>query len=238
MLRGLAPALVLALAVPAHGQSSFEFGSAGPGPEPHPRAAEIFADVQGYADLSTDRHGTVAQPVSHELGLILILRMFRNVCLGLERGAPLDDVMPPGFAAYAQSPYLFGEIQPATDGPQVLSPTGSIDADEDNGHPTIWLSPGETRMNCRLEWRAAAAFPEDRQTGMALFLDDWLPYTLSLVRASRPALVSPPSPFDATEWDRPCGDRWCPVTVIFDLPDGFVSLETRLNITDIESVRP
>ena len=194
-----------------------------------PRAAEIFAGVTGYADLGADRVGTPARPVPGEMGALLLLRMFRNTCLGLESGASLDAAMPEGFAAYAASPYSLGGSEPAVDGRMVLSATGSIDIDETEGHPVIWLRPNGERTICQVEWRLAEGFPSDRHDVMALLLTQWLPWEFALVRATPPALQPGAPVFDVVEWDRPCGGAWCPMTVLYDLPGGSISLETTLS---------
>ncbi len=234
--------LLMALAVPhtALAQSAgFTFGS-GPALRDTPRALEVFAGVQGYDDLLPDLYGTVSQPVPTELGALMVLRMFRNVCLGLEQGAALADITPNGFAPYVTLPFSFGDLAEPDygSGSRVLSFTGSIDADEDNGHPFIWLRPEETGMTCRVEWHPGPDVPEDRQHAMADMLNQWAPWQFALIHASRPNLASDPPPSDVTEWDRPCGDRWCPVVILYSFSGGQISIETALNITDIEGDHP
>ncbi len=228
-------AAALALPAAAQGQSLAEMAG-GPGPADQPRALAVFEGVEGYADLAAERVGTVAQPAANELGLLLVTRMFRNLCLGLEQGAPLDTLLPEPLAAYGQSSYLFG-LEAGDAVAQVVSPTGSIEQDEAEGRPSLWLAPSAMGMTCRIEW-AVAEFPADVQQAMARYLDDWLPFELALVRASRPVMTAEQPLSNFTEWDRPCGDRWCATTVAYRLAEGFVSIETTLDITDIEGDRP
>lgn len=207
-------------------------------PTEMPRAWHSFAAVEGYDDLSPDRFGTPAYPAPSEMGMALVQRMFRNVCLALERGDTLDAVMPPGFAAYGLGPYMLGTADSGTDGIRILSSTGEIALDEDGGHPAIWLRPADTGMTCAIEWTMAEPMPPERHAGFALLLRDWLPYAFAMVRASRPVLAAELAPSDLLEWDRPCLDGWCPVTANYMLQQGYVRLETRLGITEIGGERP
>ena len=203
-----------------------------------PRAWLTFDALRGYDDLPPERHGTPAQPDPSELGMLLVMRMFRNVCLGLERGAALDSVMPPGFAAHASGPYLFGADAPAGSNTRILSATGSAERDETEGRPTVSLRPARTGMSCAIEWYVPQGMEPNHAQALALVVRDWLPYRMALVRASPPALSAAPPPSDVIEWDRPCADAWCPVTAIYTLSDILVRLETRLTITDIGGNRP
>ncbi len=228
----LISAALLAPVAPALAQ-----GDALPPPGSAPRAVAIFASLQGYDDLTADRFGTPAAPAPHELGLVMISRMFRNTCLGLERGAALVDVMPPGFTAYEDLAYLMGTAPTGEPGAMLLSPTGDIDLDAAMGHPTLRIAPSPRGMTCRIEWQQVAPPATDRQAGMAGFLVHWLPYEFAMVRAT-PSRAMDAQLLDYLEWDRPCADKWCPVTLNYALERGFLNLETRLNITDIEGARP
>ncbi|MBF9035085.1 hypothetical protein HKCCE2091_12635 [Rhodobacterales bacterium HKCCE2091] len=229
-----------ALASPVAAAAQQGSAPEGPGPWDRPRLATILDFPLGYDDMAdAGRFGTVAAPGQNELGLTLVLRMFANVCVGLEEGAPLAAVLPDGFAAYDQSDYLFGTATPATDSPYVLSPTGNIDADETGGHPTFWLRDSGTGMGCQLEWRFAPDdLPEAQRSTMAAVVREWLPYQMALVRASRPELSPSPPLFGLQEWDRPCGDRWCPMTAHYDMRDLYLTLDTKLDITAPEGPRP
>ncbi|ABD55889.1 hypothetical protein [Jannaschia sp. CCS1] len=233
--------LIVALCVPvaAIAQSGFTFG-ASPGLRDTPRALELFDDIQGYADLAPERHGTVDQPLQTELGTHLLLRAFRNVCLGIEQGRALADVMPGDFAPYVTLPYSFGDIEEPDYGPgrRVLSSTGSIDTDEDEGRPFIWLAPDPAGLSCRIEWHIDGNLPEARQHAIASYLDNWVPWQFALVHGSRPVLGTAPMPSHVSEWDRPCGDRWCPLVILYSFVGGQISVETVLNITDIEGDLP
>ena len=211
---------------------------AGGAQETGPRALALFAPARGYDDLPPERFGPPSAPVANELGLVLMLRMFRNVCLGLERGDTLQEVMPPDFDAYNMVAYM--QIVGGDSGSRalVLSPTGDVDADEAAGTPTFTLLPTGDRFSCTLERQLTEDLPDDRQAGMAMFFENWLPYALALVRASRPHLGPEPLLFDAAEWDRPCGDGWCPLQVIYDLPGGYVSLTTTIDIATIAGDLP
>lgn len=202
-----------------------------------PRAAVIFERVTGYDDISEERSGPLTRPFSNELGIWSVMRLFRNVCIGIERGEPLDVVLPPGFAAFDQSEYYWGNPVPAASGRLVLSPTGSIDEDETAGHPALWISPRPTGTECRVEWRAGE-MPDETQGYMAALLNTWLPYGHAAAIASRPWLGPDFNRSDFIEWDRPCGDRWCPLTTLYALDDGEIQIATILNITDIGGARP
>ncbi|WP_224815490.1 hypothetical protein [Hasllibacter sp. MH4015] len=230
----------IATACPALAQSTdFTFGGQ-PALRDTPRAIEIFSGLTGYGDLLPDLYGTPINPNSTELGALMVQRHFRNVCLGLEQGAPLAQVTPAGFASYPLFPYSFGDISDPFDGPgdRVLSPTGSIDADEDNGHPFLWLRPDPLGMTCRVEWHPTGGIPEDRYGPVANVFDIWAAWQFAMVAATRPTMDLAPRRGNATEWDRPCGERWCPVTIIYSLPRGPITMETTLNIVDIEGPRP
>ncbi|MBY4892816.1 hypothetical protein KUL25_08570 [Rhodobacteraceae bacterium N5(2021)] len=232
--------LLIALApLPASAQSGFVFGQP-PAATDTPRALDIFSHIEGYAEFTAERHGAVTQPLATELGTDLLLRIFRNTCLGIERGQSLAEITPNGFAPYETLPYSFGDVTAPlfTPGRRVLSPTGSIDADEGNGHPSIWLAPEETGMTCRIEWHIGPDVPEARQQSIANYLQQWVPWSFALIHASRPFAGGTPPLTSATEWDRPCGDRWCPMTIVHSFPAGRISIETTLNITDIEGSAP
>lgn len=217
------------LALAAAPATSQSFGLSAP--TDRPRAEALFADVTGYDDLlaQVDRYGTVRDPARTELGLVLILRMFRTTCLGLEAGLAPPDILPPGMSAYDEGRYIFGEQRDASGGPVVLSSTGDIDADEGEGHPTIHLGARDFGTTCRIEWTLPGGAPEDRMAGMATFLARWVPYELALAPADRPVMTPDPEPRGYHAWDRPCGARWCPVILSYDLPAGRISLETTLN---------
>lgn len=235
----LASLALLAVPGAASAQTDFVFGAPSALRET-PRALDVFRDVGGYAEFTADRHGTVTQPLVTELGADLLMRMFRNICLGIERGASLADVTPEGFAPYATLPYSFGDIA-APDyepGRRVLSFTGSIDADEENGHPVLWLQPENTGMTCQIEWHVGPDVPDDRQGSIATYFDEWVPWAFALVHASRPNRTTDAPRANVTEWDRPCGDRWCPMTITYNFPAGRISVDTTLNITDIQGARP
>lgn len=200
-----------------------------------PRTLEIFVPATGYADLADpDRFGTPAQPLPHELGLALAVRTFKNTCFALERGESLEAAMPPGFAAYETNAYLFGTEPTGESASLTLSATGDIDVDETEGYVTFRISPGESGIRCLVEWRLATLPEPDRQLGMARYVEAWLPYELSLIRVERPILSMEPGVSGTAEWDRPCGDRWCPLTVNYFFDDGLMTLATRLNISEIE----
>ncbi|MEY1556494.1 hypothetical protein AB3Y40_12755 [Yoonia sp. R2331] len=203
-----------------------------------PRAVGIFAPVQGYDDLTVDRFGTPASPELTELGLVLVSRMFRNTCLTLEQGAALEDAMPPGFAAYESNAFFMGTAVTGDRDRLALSATGNIDTVDAQGHPVLEISARDTGMTCRLEWRMAAPPAADRQESMAVYMEQWFPYEYALVRVERPAMAFTPNITNFAEWDRPCGDRWCPISAIFNFSRGEVILETTLNITAIGGTQP
>ncbi|MDU8926055.1 hypothetical protein RXV86_01520 [Alisedimentitalea sp. MJ-SS2] len=203
-----------------------------------PRSFEIFAHATDYEGFSSERHGTLANPQPNELGFLLVLRMFRTVCLGLERGAALDAVVPPGFSAHHSAPYYFGPDAARRGDKLVLSATGDVEKDEDGGHPAIWLEPRTGGMECALDWRIAADMSPDSQRAIATLLARWVPWEMALLPASRPQLLEQPALSDAIEWDRPCMGRWCPTSAFFSLSRGDISLRTILNITAIEGTRP
>jgi hypothetical protein len=233
--RGAIPILVLGLCLLAPGAAVAQLGP----PSERPRAVDIFGAIDGYDDVAQpDRYGTVMDPARNELGLYLVTRAFRNVCLGLEGGRPLDAVMPPLYAAYGQSAYYFGDETAADTGNLVLSPTGDIDADEDDGHPTFWLRPAPGGMTCQMEWTFAPELDESRQDAMAHFLEDWLPFAFALVPANRHEAASGSPLFGFAEWDRSCLGRWCPMTVNFRLGAASITIGTTLNITGIEGTAP
>lgn len=203
-----------------------------------PTVTEIFEGHTGYEMFSSERHGRFDKPLATELGFSLVLRMFRNICLGLERGAPLAAVTPEGFEAYNFSPYFFGPETPPRGDSLVLSSTGDIARDEDEGRPAIWLDPGTGGMTCTMEWRIVEDVSPQSQQAIAELITAWMPWELSLVRASKPLLASPTPLFDAIEWDRPCQGRWCPAMAIYDLTGGMVTLRMTLNIMDVEGEVP
>ncbi len=228
MIRTGLTALLLLLPLAASGQGIADA----------PRAVQMFAPVQGYADLTEDRFGTPAAPFSTELGLVLVSRMFRNTCLGIERGEALDDAMPPGFAAYESNAFFMG-LEPTGDMDRMaLSASGDIDTVDANGHPIIELSAHATGMSCRLEWQMKEPPAADRQDGMAVYMEHWLPFEFALVRVERPSMSATPQITSFAEWDRPCGTRWCKMTAIHNMSRGEVILETTLNITSIGGTTP
>lgn len=209
-------------------------------PTDTPRVFAFYDGIEGYDEFAAERFGAPDKPRADELGTLLILRMFRNVCFGIEAGAALDDVMPPLFSAYPSLSYEFGEgpAEAVPGDPVVLSSTGDAIEDEDGGHPAISLSPNENGMTCTIRWRFVDGSDVDNAMAMASVLSDWMPYSFSLIPATRPQMGLPASPLGFGDWDRPCLDRYCPVTVIYDFPDGFNSIETTLNITGIGGGRP
>ena len=235
MIRSLVLAAALTAPPAVHGQS---LGGTGAPLAEVPRSVETFAGTLGYADLSPDRYGSPGAPRATELGMYLVLRTFRTVCLGLELGFTLDDVTPDGFTANDSMTYLFGDETGQPSPTTVLSPTGSVDMDEDEGRPTIWLTPDPDGMVCRVEWQIAEDIPVETQEAIARLLSDWMPYEMSLMRVTRPDMVSEPVLSNAIEWDRPCMDRWCPTGAVYGLSSGRVALTTKLSITDIEGDQP
>lgn len=228
MTRMTALALIFALAA---GTASAEIREA-------PRAMAIFADQGGYADLTVERHGTPASPLENELGLVLVLRMFRNVCLGIEAGRSLNAVAPEGFDTYTFAFHGLGVEGGDPDGPLVLSSTGDIVIDEEGGHPAISIRPDAAGAVCTLIWNPSGNMSAVSRTSMAQLLSDWLPYSFALVRASRADLVAETPLNNYIEWDRPCFGAWCGMSVIYDLDRGYVSISTTLNVTGIEGTRP
>lgn len=204
-----------------------------------PRMIDQFAPITGYSDLSPDRFGPATTPKPTELGIFLVLRMFRTVCQGIENGEALARLMPPGFAAYDGAKYYFGPDAATRGVTIVLSPTGDIDADENRGHPTLWLDPDAAGMTCRVEWTIPEEIDPKTQQTMARILEQWVPFELSLVRFSRPLLMPSPSQSDLFEWDRPCQGQWCPLTLHYDLSKRrYVTIKTTLNVISIEGERP
>jgi hypothetical protein len=231
LMRAAMVAACMALPLASHGQERSV--------RDQPRSIEIFDGVSGYETFSPDRFGTLASPRPNELGFLLVLRMFHNVCLGLERGETLDSVMPEGFAAYHSSPYYFGDPDAARHGDTtVLSSTGDIEKDEDGGSPAIWLEPGSGGMNCKVEWRIAEEMSPESRLGIAGLLAHWVPWELALVRASPPQDMGQPELIDFIEWDRPCQGRWCPAAAIYTLSRDEVIMWMTLNVTDIEGASP
>ena len=205
------------------------------GPRDAPRATE-FPSVPDYAELQPDRHGTPARPMPNELGAWAVIQTFRATCLSIENGASLAEALPPGFAAWQSGPFFFAEAVPAETGSLALSPTGDIDADDAAGTPILSLSPAPTGMTCRIEWNPVGETRLDAVPGM---VQEWLPFAMAMVRANRPAMTDIPPPVDSAEWDRPCNDRWCPVTATYSVSGRpMLSLETTLDITDIGGTRP
>lgn len=203
-----------------------------------PRSVEVFELFSGYDMFTPDRHGTPDNPRPNELGFTLVLRMFRNVCLALEQGQSLEEVLPEGFAAYNFTPYFFGpDAEPRGD-TTVLSSTGDVEKDEDGGGPAFFLEPAAAGMTCGIDWRIAEEMTPESQRAIAGLLAHWMPWELALVRASRPAGFGMPALNDAIEWDRPCQGRWCPTWAYFSLGSGDVSMRMTLDITGIEGDRP
>jgi len=203
-----------------------------------PRSIEIFGCVSGYETFSPERFGTLANPRPNEFGFLLVLRMLRNVCLGLERGEKLVTVMPDGFAAHNFSTYFFGPDATLRGDMTVLSSTGDIEKDEDGRHPAITLEPLTGGMTCTVEWQIAEEMSPESRQAIAGLLAHWVPWELALVRATKPLALGQPALSDAIEWDRPCQGRWCPTMAFYDLSRGKVTMQLILNITDIEGVRP
>lgn len=213
-------------------------GAAADGVRDTPRALEVFAAVSGYSDISDGRYGTPAAPAPSELGVIMVSRMFRNVCLGIEAGASLETVLPAGFSIHSSAFWLMGDDTPRTGGPLVLSSTGDIAQDEDDGHPSIELRPDAGGMICRINWRMPEALGQAQQAAISDLIATWVPWEYALVAAARPEPAGDPSMSRLLEWDRPCGDRWCAMSALFSLGRGDISLSTTLDITDIEGDRP
>jgi hypothetical protein len=229
-MRAALAAAFLAMPVESHGQEHAV--------RDHPRSFEVFGDVSGYETFSPERFGTLASPRANELGFLLVLRMFRNVCLGLERGEALDAIMPADFAAYHSSPYFFGPDATRRGNTTVLSSTGDIEKDEDGGKPSIWLEPGAGGMTCTVEWRIAEEMSPESRQAIAGLISQWAPWELALVPASRPLPPDQSALSDAIEWDRPCQGRWCPATASYNLPGGELTMRMTLNIADIGGQRP
>lgn len=203
-----------------------------------PRALTIFEQHTGLEMFTPERHGTLADPKSSELGFFMVFRTFRTICQRLEAGEPLDTVMPEGFAVYNAAPYDFGPDVGYLSPNVVLSSTGDAIEDEEGGHPAIWLKPGPEGMTCTVQWRMAERPSEVSQAAIEGLLMHWVPWELALVQVSKPRMVAGPPFSDAIEWDRPCQDRWCPAQAIYGLSRGDVALEMTLNVTDVEGARP
>ena len=217
----------------------FVFGGPPASVRDQARSIEAFRCVSGYEMFSPDRHGTPASPSPTELGFTLVLRMFRNVCLGIERGDPLDDLMPEGFQAYHSSPYYWGDPDATRQGDTtVLSSTGDMEKDENGGHPAVWLEPGTGGLTCKVQWRVPDEMSTESRQAIASLIVHWLPWALALVPASRPSMVEPAALSDAIEWDRPCQDRWCPAAARYSLSKGDITMQMTLDITNIEGTRP
>ncbi|MBD3664280.1 hypothetical protein [Sulfitobacter aestuariivivens] len=203
---------------------------------PEPRALTAFAAADGYADMTPDRYGTPASPKTDELGLYLLLRMFRTTCMGLERGKSLADVMPKDFFVTGSSRYLLGPDATPKGETIVLSSTGDIALDEDKGHPAIWIEPKAQSVVCSAQWRMPTQITPEQQAIYAGFLSDWVPFELALVRATRPIDGTDPGVTALIEGDRPCGDAWCPVSILYSLRRGDISLKTVLNTATINGM--
>lgn len=223
----LALGLALGPALPAPAQAIGEV----------PRMLGATAGIRGYDDLPPDRFGTPAAPRPDALGVVLLLRMFRNTCLGLEAGRPLAAAMPPGFSAHGSGAYLFGQPGSA-DTTIYLSSTGDVARDEDEGHPAIALRGGAEGVTCRIEWRMPAPLDTVGQEAVAHLLGEHFPYLFALVRYSRPVPDALAGPGTLIEWDRPCRGAWCPTSVIHALSDGQIVLTTRLNIEGVPRLTP
>ncbi len=203
-----------------------------------PRAVDVFAGLSGYADLPPDRYGTPADPAPGELGLLLVSRILRNVCLGIEAGQGIAAVTPEGFAPHSAAFWLMGDATPKQGGPVVLSSTGEIALDEDDGHPAIELRPAPSGMTCRVNWRIPGELDDATKLRLGEIVTDWLPWEYALVAAGRPERMRDPAIPILVEWDRPCGDRWCAMTALYHPRTGDVTLTTTLDITDVEGNRP
>ena len=234
MSRRASTALAIALTVvPVAGTSE--------GLRDQPRAIDLFAQVSGYADLAPDRFGEPAAPAPNELGTVLLSRIFRTVCLGLENGMALEAVMPPGFSAEMASEHYWGDAEDAPNLPNlgtVLSVTGFIDTDEAAGHPWITIRPHPDGTDCKIDWKIPGTLQDQTMANMADVLVGWLPYEYALVSADRPFLGQDPSWSNSVLWDRPCGDRWCSMSTLYGLGRGEVQISTVINLTDIQGERP
>ena len=202
-----------------------------------PRSFEVFERFPGYELFSADRHGPMVKPHANELGFSLVLRMFRTVCLAVEQGEDPKDVAPEGYSVHNFNTYFFGPGTPPSGEKVALSSTGDIEMDEDDGLPSIWFEPRSTGMICGIDWPAKDMTPDSQQAIAGLILH-WLPWELALVRASRPMTLYEPPLSDAIEWDRPCGNRWCPLSAFYSLSRGEVFMRMTLNITEIAGPRP
>lgn len=200
-----------------------------------PRALALYQDVAGYDDLLGERYGSPAQPVQNELGLRMLVRMLHNVCLGVERGRALEDVVPPGYAIYPGFEYSIAE-NPAPDptaAAVALSPTGSIDTDEAQGHPYMFLTPNSRGADCLLIWVFDGSASQDRHLHMAIALHTLPADILGLVPATSTQL-NPDGFFgNVLSYDRYCGGSWCRFSTTYVLTEGELSFSTVLNITDI-----
>ena len=203
-----------------------------------PRSLALFSGIASIYPMDPARFGTAANPKPNELGFLIVLRLFRDVCLRLERGVELDIVMPREFSSHAFSAYYFG-ADAAPRGPNlVLSATGDIDADESNGHPVIWLEPSSQGMICKVEWHMSQDPGQDVVEAISGLILHWVPWELSLIPGEKPSAMNQSAAEGLGSWDRPCQDRWCPVSVLYAPRQTLVSLSTRLNITDIGGVAP
>lgn len=203
-----------------------------------PRVFDGNGALSGYDAIDTELTGEPARPRPTIEGLYLVLNMFRQVCLGVERGQSLAEVLPPGFAGYERLDYFWGDLVTSTEGNLVLSATGLKDRDAGEGRPVFRIQPAEDGAICSLTWETALD-PDPAQTEFMVFLivREW-PYLLGAVRAGRPLPVPTPQTSDIVMWDRVCGARWCPLVANYDISRGRIALETRLNLTEIGGERP
>lgn len=203
-----------------------------------PRSTALFAGQAGWETLDAERFGTPEVPKINELGMFLVQRMFRAVCTGIEAGKTPEEVLPEGFSGYNDFDYLMALPGEARAGRDVYSLTGSEETDEIETHPAFHLREGVTGVTCALVWWLPDDIPEDRQAPMASMIAQWMPYEMSLVRVTKPDLGNAAPPSHHLEWDRPCGDAWCPVSATYIMRGGPMRLETLLNIKKIAGGTP
>lgn len=206
---------------------------------PLPRSVAFFQGVEGYGDLAPDRFGTPARPAQDDFGVVMLVRMLHNVCGGLERGAAFEDVIPDGFATYPSFEYSLGETPAPLAEPSdyvALSVTGSIDTDEQEGHPYMFLGPRNGMMDCTLRWHFDGVASAERHLQMAIRLHTNPPGVLGLVPYSDTNVnVLPTGIFvNFLQFDRFCGGQWCALNMTYNLQDGEVSFSTALNIPTIQ----
>lgn len=200
-----------------------------------PRSVTFWAGVSGYDDLSEDMFGTPTQPVQSARGILMLVRMAHNVCSGLERGAALEDVVPSGYSIYPSLPYSVAENPDPdpTAASVALSPTGSIDVDEAEGNPYIYLIPRPEGLRCSINWFFDGDATTPQHYRMAHDLQSLPSNVFGLVPVFT-TLFDPDGNFAGhLDYDRYCDGRWCQFSTRYHLPRGEISLWTILNITQL-----